>query len=453
MNWTDLLQSIASFVPPLPHVTIEDAIDKDDPRYSEEDEAEEEVVDNSTDAHAANAAQHQPAPKMPWLKGGTYKGHQFPKQDQKKSAVPPTNGNCYVCNSTYHYAQECPLYGEWDTLTKANLVHFEVDEATRERDTRDYYSAFLVSMNTASLYSVAKPKVIGEAFTVQMQHEKKGKEKGKEPPQSRRPGETIRSTPDADRFSALGTCTFHLKANLSDEEQTQVKAHLDSGADITLISEEFFSKLKGLPAPKIGLRMKLFSLTGNAKVLGYTHFDIEVEVTNGSTVIFAVEAYLRRFGIQGQKSLSSGEILCSPKDISKNEGGQKREKGFLLTYACLHRQGLLNSWWIRLQHQSGEDSDLGPALTTWIHTDNPIVPMANLGNRPTYIRARELIGHLFDPSMELDKPKDEEELNRMITSVESIQTLIGGSLGEQELGQGSKSMPIMSEGRFEDEQE
>ncbi|KAJ7600079.1 hypothetical protein C8J56DRAFT_768300, partial [Mycena floridula] len=38
--------------------------------------------------------------------------------------------------------------------------------------------------------------------------------------------------------------------------------------------------------------IKLFSLTGNAKVLGYTIFDIEVEASNRAIVTFAVEVYV-----------------------------------------------------------------------------------------------------------------------------------------------------------------
>ncbi|KAJ7600172.1 hypothetical protein C8J56DRAFT_1037777 [Mycena floridula] len=200
-------------------------------------------------------------------------------------------------------------------------IDMVVEQSVQELDTREYYAAF-VAMHAASLYSGVNPSMNREALTVrfsnptsakgynpyhrnyrrQLKHEKKLKATA-EPiaftlpckVRKRNEHEAQRGTlamNTAVGFGALGICAFHLKVNLSDEEHTETKARLDSGADVTLILEEFFEKLKGLPSPKSGLCMKLFSLTGNAKVLGYTTFDIEVEALNRAIVSFAVEAYV-----------------------------------------------------------------------------------------------------------------------------------------------------------------
>ncbi|THU78665.1 hypothetical protein K435DRAFT_876382 [Dendrothele bispora CBS 962.96] len=63
----------------------------------------------------------------------------------------------------------------------------------------------------------------------------------------------------------------------------EVVVRLDSGADITLMSEECWKEPR-LPQLKVGLRMKLYQLTGEAKVLVYMHFPIYVTATNGILV-------------------------------------------------------------------------------------------------------------------------------------------------------------------------
>ncbi|KAJ7599996.1 hypothetical protein C8J56DRAFT_879754 [Mycena floridula] len=247
------------------------------------DESDEED-DESDESHSINVAQgRKDRSKTLWPKGGTFKGKTFPKQDQKKSAVPPTHGNCYVW---------CLLYGEWDALTKANMIQMEVEQSVQELDTKEYYSAFL-AMHSASAYIGVNLPVAREVLTIRHAVPTPGQQ-GNNPfhRNMRRRVTPLCSTPAG--YGTLEVSAFHLKVHLSDEAKTQVKGRLDSGADITLISEDFFKELKGLPAPKAGLGMKLFSLTGNVKVLGYTTFDIEVEVRDGSLVIFMVKAYVCR---------------------------------------------------------------------------------------------------------------------------------------------------------------
>jgi hypothetical protein len=58
------------------------------------------------------------------------------------------------------------------------------------------------------------------------------------------------------------------------------------------MSEEFFNSIPGLPKPKEGLRMRLYALTGEAKVLGYTRFLIYALSASGELISFEVEAYV-----------------------------------------------------------------------------------------------------------------------------------------------------------------
>ncbi|KAJ7503818.1 hypothetical protein B0H11DRAFT_1710674, partial [Mycena galericulata] len=95
-------------------------------------------------------------------------------------------------------------------------------------------------------------------------------------------------------LASLGVSALHLKVHIGDPSAPATKGRLDSGADITLMSEEFFNSLVGLPKPKEGLRMKLYALTGEAKVLGYTRFTMYALAADGVLVSFEVEAYVVR---------------------------------------------------------------------------------------------------------------------------------------------------------------
>ncbi len=84
-------------------------------------------------------------------------------------------------------------------------------------------------------------------------------------------------------FSALGIAAFHVRGRINRTDGKEVIARVDSGADITLMSEEFYQQLEGLPQPKEGLWMKLFQLTGDAKVFGYKLFDLLLQNKEGNT--------------------------------------------------------------------------------------------------------------------------------------------------------------------------
>jgi hypothetical protein len=60
------------------------------------------------------------------------------------------------------------------------------------------------------------------------------------------------------------------------------------------MSEEYFNSILGLPKPKEGLWMRLYALTGEAKVLGYTRLSMYALSASGELVSFEVEAYVVR---------------------------------------------------------------------------------------------------------------------------------------------------------------
>ncbi|KAJ7258401.1 hypothetical protein B0H12DRAFT_970000, partial [Mycena haematopus] len=95
-------------------------------------------------------------------------------------------------------------------------------------------------------------------------------------------------------FGSLGVRALHIKAFVGSPSALPIKGRLDSGADITLMSETYFNSIPGLPKPREGLRMRLYALTGEAKVLGYTRFTMYARATDGVLISFEVEAYVVR---------------------------------------------------------------------------------------------------------------------------------------------------------------
>jgi hypothetical protein len=85
-----------------------------------------------------------------------------------------------------------------------------------------------------------------------------------------------------------------MKVSVGSPDTVAIKGRLDSGADITLISEEYYLSLGYLPKPREGLQMKLYALTGEAKVLGFTKFTMYTRTTDGALISFEVEAYAVR---------------------------------------------------------------------------------------------------------------------------------------------------------------
>ncbi|THH19182.1 hypothetical protein EUX98_g8825 [Antrodiella citrinella] len=74
---------------------------------------------------------------------------------------------------------------------------------------------------------------------------------------------------------------------------TEIDLRLDSCADITLLSEEYYRTMINPPALQRGLRIELFQVTDNAAGLsGYVRVPILVDTTEGDTIAMEAEAYV-----------------------------------------------------------------------------------------------------------------------------------------------------------------
>ncbi|KAF9046788.1 hypothetical protein BDZ89DRAFT_942022, partial [Hymenopellis radicata] len=95
-------------------------------------------------------------------------------------------------------------------------------------------------------------------------------------------------------LSALGSRSLQMSVRLLSPDEEPIAGRLDSGADITLISEDFCLENGHFPKPKDGLKLKLYQLTGDAKVLGYIRVPMYVKSIGDETLCFSVEAYVVR---------------------------------------------------------------------------------------------------------------------------------------------------------------
>ncbi|KAF9496318.1 hypothetical protein BDN71DRAFT_1389631 [Pleurotus eryngii] len=92
--------------------------------------------------------------------------------------------------------------------------------------------------------------------------------------------------------SSLGIQALWMTAHIGSLETPEIEARLDSGADITLMSQDFLDTLADPPKIQEGVCMQLYQLTGSARVLGYVRTKLLACMITGEVVVFELEAYV-----------------------------------------------------------------------------------------------------------------------------------------------------------------
>ncbi|KAF9012240.1 hypothetical protein BDZ89DRAFT_963576 [Hymenopellis radicata] len=95
-------------------------------------------------------------------------------------------------------------------------------------------------------------------------------------------------------FNAMSSRSLQMEVRLVHPDAEAIAGRLDSGADITLLSEEYCLKHGEFPKPRLGMKLRLYQLTGDAKVLGYVRIPLYVKTLEGTTLCFSTEAYVVR---------------------------------------------------------------------------------------------------------------------------------------------------------------
>ena len=91
--------------------------------------------------------------------------------------------------------------------------------------------------------------------------------------------------------SFLGARATETLANLDDPRAQPIQVIVDSGSDITLISQQALDQMIKPPKVRSGQRIKLVQVTGNTIINGYVALDLYFETEKGP-VLMKVEAYV-----------------------------------------------------------------------------------------------------------------------------------------------------------------
>ncbi|KAF9486776.1 hypothetical protein BDN71DRAFT_1405711, partial [Pleurotus eryngii] len=257
----------------------------------------------------------------------------------------------------------------------------------------------------------------------------------------------------------------------------------DSGADITLMSEDFLGTITEPPKIREGVCMQLYQLMGSAKVLGYVRTKLLVRTVMGKAVIFELEAYIVQ-GMQvllllgedfqttyelGVQRKAMGQCEVAPLDrlyqlrTSSSDNmdiGFRAHKAFTrqsflkgkhrvrsqrqlkgpsieappvlacdtvhISLGCVFNVrvkapfGMQETWIVEKMLISDKCNEFVSAPTTMISANHLYVPIANPTARPIMIRKSDVVGHLREPQEYLDAPKTAEVLQQWTATADAL---------------------------------
>ncbi|KDQ23442.1 hypothetical protein PLEOSDRAFT_1049779, partial [Pleurotus ostreatus PC15] len=95
-------------------------------------------------------------------------------------------------------------------------------------------------------------------------------------------------------FNAQGIRSLHIKAAVASHLITPIRTRLDSGADITLMSQDYWNTLPDQmrPSLKTGSKVQLQQLTCSATILSFVNTVLYAETKDHRLARFDIEAYI-----------------------------------------------------------------------------------------------------------------------------------------------------------------
>lgn len=245
----------------------------------------------------------------------------FNRSDSVKTPLrrlPPSP--CRNCGSKMHWDRECPNNEAFRTLKEAKVAQaMETDRPADQAEVYDRMYDMLVSQSTPSLYpegvesppgkfEESEPSRPRNAFAATVEDADdedddnfipSQREEIPPPPTTLKPPipEPVISLKPLRQFqagqSARGISVLSVKGRLNSLDEREVDLRLDSCADITLLSEDFYRSLKSPPKLKKGVKMTLWQLVDrNASIQGYVDLNVYVRTDQGSTLRLMAEAYV-----------------------------------------------------------------------------------------------------------------------------------------------------------------
>lgn len=89
-----------------------------------------------------------------------------------------------------------------------------------------------------------------------------------------------------------GISALSITGRLGSSTGPDMQLRLDSCAEVTLASHELYLTLPNRPALKKGMKLKLWALTNQVRILGYIDLSIFVRTSDGRTLEFVEEVYI-----------------------------------------------------------------------------------------------------------------------------------------------------------------
>ncbi|GJF00558.1 polyprotein [Phanerochaete sordida] len=297
---------------------------------------------------AAAAKRQRPPPKG---------GYPFAKRDDVKSTVRPPPSPCRSCGSSHHWDKECPHYHTWlakygkgktanltetedearfdimydnafdslnaqaavslylaDGLARETFVSTKTLEAfdlaetaaptpegAGRRSVRVVVEELadeseLIEREPATTYVVELPAALEKELALAALPSRDGEARATPPPPPVEEPEVEWVNPrrySPAGLSAVGVSVVAVRGRLGSLDEPEIDLRLDSCADISLISEEFYLALRRPPPLRQGVRMKLWQLTDkNASLSGFVHIPVYVSAEDGRLLGFTLEAYV-----------------------------------------------------------------------------------------------------------------------------------------------------------------
>ena len=290
----------------------------------------------------------------------------FPKDDSNVSrkATPESKGArpCRHCRSGKHWDPECKYARQGVKRARANFVSLNTDYHTAQEeydalyyeglsnsetefqenglgDTEGEYSSMALATTSEDardpgasrcVYTVStyhptrQPKVDLQQRTAKVFLGKAPMtaDKGSgTPPKELIELERPMARPPGCSF--LGATATTLPVRLQSQNAEYVPCILDSGSDITLVSQAALNSIPNGPRARVGQKVKLIQVTGDATINGYVPLDIFFETADGPIKI-SVEAYV----VKGMHTpLILGNDFAGQYSISiLREGGETQVK-------------------------------------------------------------------------------------------------------------------------------
>lgn len=486
-----------------------------------------------TPASAMAAAKFRRAKRKPRQppKGG----YPFAKRDdtRSKGKLPPSP--CRHCGSALHWDNDCP-HAEEAKVKNSYIVSTE-DDVNRERLYEEAFELQLES-NSSSAYEprrklesgtevsgkvahVSRKVALEEEMTKDNLNDRKnfprnaqrilelvdGEEEEPKaysgcriplkPTRISKPGESNR-----------GVRALSLRGKLGSLLEEEVVLRLDSGADITLLSQSAYNRLKAKPKLREGWKLKCKQLTGESpQAIGYVLLPVFIQSVQGPVLELEVEAYVmpqmevpillgedfhlnyeltvRRSAIEGstvtigdsswQFDAKAGFPMERPPKLqqfgvnkaytvlrhrankAKNRTNRKMKGAVKLAQDVVLKPGKVHKVRVEGEFDGTEETylverelDVKKGTRTYLTPNTfitgaePYLPLANPGHKKVRLKKGSIVGWLKNPKGYLEEPPTEEARVAYQRAAEAYAALMRETLCPSEAEKGEQARPFPS---------